>query len=106
MHDVPPGPSLEILERTLGLRTPVAVRRDRNFTHGIFFDASFRHWHAPFCFSFGDAVQSSRFTVQPDSFGSGFSRSEFLTRNRTLNPELELKSFVDPFIPATEAFGQ
>src|SRR4029453_9658134 len=42
-HRVAAGPGLEILERTLGLCTPIAVRGDRDFAHGIFFDSSLSH---------------------------------------------------------------
>ena len=49
-HGVPPGPGLEILQGPLGLGPPVAVRGDRDFAHGIFFDASLSHWDSPFFF--------------------------------------------------------
>ena len=81
-HRVPPRPGLEILQRTLSLSPPITVRRDGNFTHGIFFDASVSHCHAPFFCR---------------SFRSG---SKFKVQSSTSDPELKLESFVNPFIPA------
>src|SRR5262245_45125398 len=50
MHSVPPGPGLEILQRTLGLGPPVAVRVNCDFAHSVFFNPSLRHCGTPFVF--------------------------------------------------------
>ena len=50
MHSVPPGPGLEILQRTLGLGPPVGLRGDCDFAHGVLFVASLSHCDPPFFF--------------------------------------------------------
>ena len=66
MHSVPPGPGLEILQRTLGLGAPVAIGGDCDFAHGVLFDASFSHLR----YSFLLLPLEMRFKVQGSKFNA------------------------------------